>query len=218
MQQFSFLLLDLDDTLYPQDSGTWEAVSNRIHSYIETRLSLTGEEAESLRKRYMEQFGTTLSGLRDEFWVDAEDYLDYVHDVPIHELLKPDPVLHTMLETIKIPRVIFSNAYRPHVERVLDCLGVRDLIDQVIDIYALEFQHKPRVEAYNRALGLIGAKDPSSVVFVDDRLANLEPAARLGMTTVLVSPTPPENHHLHIERIYELTNVLPQLMNRTSHD
>jgi putative hydrolase of the HAD superfamily len=218
VQSYSHLLLDLDDTLYPSNSGVWEAVRDRIQTYIKTRLSVSKQEATLLRQRYLEQFGTTLTGLSEEFSIDIEDYLDYVHDVPLNQFLKPDPVLRTMLQSIRIPRVVFSNAYLPHVERVLDHLGVRDEINQVVDIYALDFQNKPKKEAYDLVINLIGADDPSSIVFVDDRLANLEPAARLDMTTVLVGSDREDTNHLHIHRISELTVLLPQLMNGTSED
>jgi putative hydrolase of the HAD superfamily len=218
VQSYSHLLLDLDDTLYPSDSGVWEAVRDRIQTYIETRLSVSEQEAKNLRQRYLEQFGTTLSGLSEEFSIDLGDYLDYVHDVPLNQLLNPDPVLRTMLRSIRIPRVVFTNAYLPYAERVLDRLGVREEIDQVIDIYALKFQNKPKKEAYTLAIDLIGADDPSSIVFVDDRLANLEPAANLNMTTVLVGPEKEHSNHLHIHRISELTTLLPQLMNGRSEN
>jgi putative hydrolase of the HAD superfamily len=218
VQSYSHLLVDLDDTLYPSNSGVWEAVLDRIQTYIETRLSVSEQEAGLLRQRYLDQFGTTLSGLSEEFSVDIGDYLDYVHDVPLDQFLNPDPSLRSMLQTIRIPRVIFTNAYLPHAERVLDCLGIRDEIDQIIDIYALEFQNKPKKEAYHLAIDLIGADDPSCIVFVDDRLANLEPAASLEMTTVLVGSEPGNDNHLHIHRINELTRLLPQLMNGASED
>jgi putative hydrolase of the HAD superfamily len=218
VQSYSHLLVDLDDTLYPSNSGVWEAVRDRIQTFIETRLSVSEQEATLLRQRYLEQFGTTLTGLSEEFSIDIEDYLDFVHDVPLNQFLKPDPILRTMLQSIEIPRVVFSNAYLPHVERVLDHLEVRDEIDQVVDIYALDFQNKPKKEAYDLVIDLIGADDPSRIVFVDDRLANLEPAARLDMTTVLVGPYQKDTNHLHIHRISELTVLLPQLMDGTSED
>jgi putative hydrolase of the HAD superfamily len=216
VRRYSHLLLDLDDTLYPNTSGVWDAVRDRIQKFIEIRLSLSKTEANNLRQRYLEQFGTTLTGLREEFSVDFKDYLDYVHDVPLNKLLSADPALGTMLQSINIPRILFTNSYLPHAERVLNCLGVRDEIDQVIDIYALNFHNKPKIEAYHRALDLISATDPSSIVFVDDRLANLEPAARLEMTTVLVGPEQRHNSHLHIDRISELTDLLPELTNKMS--
>jgi putative hydrolase of the HAD superfamily len=209
--RFSHLFLDLDDTLYPNTSGVWEAVLERIQTYIEQRLSLSIEEAKSLRLRYLEQFGTTLSGLREEFGVDVEDYLEYVHDVPLSNLIHPDPALKNMLHSIQIPRIVFTNAYLPYVERVLHVLGIREEIDQIIDIYALDFLNKPRAEAYQRALRLSSVPDPAGVVFVDDRLANLEPAAAFGMTTVLVGTKQSTNSHLTIRQITELTRILPEL-------
>lgn len=213
MSGFAHLLLDLDDTLYPNTSGVWDAVRARIHSYIEHRLGVSAKEARMLRQRYLERYGTTLTGLQHEFGVDTEDYLNFVHDVPLDKLIKTDPKLKIMLQSIQIPRIIFTNAYRPHADRVLECLGIQGEIDQVIDIYALDFHNKPNIEAYHRALGLISASDPSQVVFVDDRLANLEPAAAMKMTTVLVNPDKGSNAHLHVKQITELTRLLPDLLN-----
>jgi putative hydrolase of the HAD superfamily len=213
VKPYSHLLLDLDDTLYPNNSGVWEAVRNRIQAYIEQKLSIAPEDASVLRQRYLEQYGTTMTGLKNEFDIDIEDYLDYVHDIPIPSLLSPNPELRTMLKSIHIPRIIFTNAYRPHAERVLNCLGVQDEIDQIIDIYALEFHNKPKDEAYLRALALIAAKDPARVVFVDDRLSNLEPAAKLRIKTILVGPEQGADSHLHIEHITALTKILPGLSN-----
>jgi putative hydrolase of the HAD superfamily len=205
------LLLDLDDTLYPSTSGVWEAVRSRIHTYMEQQLAISPAEASALRERYLDQFGTTLSGLKVEFGVDIEDYLDYVHDVPLDQFIWPDPALGAMLKSIQVPRIIFTNAYRPHAERVMDRLAIRQEIDQVIDIYALQFHNKPKVEAYQLALELISAKDPGGVIFADDRLANLEPAAEMGITTVLVGSKQAHNSHLHVQQIAELTNILPEL-------
>ena len=213
MSHFSYLLLDLDDTLYPNTSGVWAAVRTRIQSFIEQRLAISPSEASTLRQRYLEQHGTTLTGLTLEFGVDVEDYLDYVHDVPLDTFLTEDPQLKAMLQSIQIPRIIFTNSYLPHADRVLHCLGIADEIDQVIDIYALEFHNKPKKEAYYRALELISATDPSQVVFVDDRLANLEPAAAMKMTTVLVNPDQGSHSHLHVNQITELTRLLPDLLN-----
>ena len=49
------------------------------------------------------------------------------------------------------------------------------------------------------------------IVFVDDRCANLDPAARLKMKTVLVGPEQDGHPHLHIGHLTELTAVIPEL-------
>jgi putative hydrolase of the HAD superfamily len=48
---------------------------------------------------------------------------------------------------------------------------------------------KPDPHCYRAALGELGA-DPADVVFVDDRPANIEAAAALGMTGIVFSGTP----------------------------
>ncbi len=216
MSTYTHLLLDLDDTLYPHTSGVWLAVSQRIQMYIQQRLKINQDQAVELRSRYLTQFGTTLSGLKHEYGVDTQEYLDFVHDIPVEIMLHPDPNLIDMLQSIKLPRIIFTNAYRPYVDRVLASLDISEEIDQVIDIYALEFQNKPRPEAYDRALKLISADDPARIVFVDDRRANLDPAAKLKIKTVLVGPDQDGHPHLHIGHITDLTEVIPELCQSAS--
>ena len=43
MPRYTHLLLDLDDTLYPDTSGVWEAVRDRIQHFIDM-VDLTGFE------------------------------------------------------------------------------------------------------------------------------------------------------------------------------
>jgi putative hydrolase of the HAD superfamily len=159
-----------------------------------------------------------LTGLSSEFDIDVEDYLDYVHDVPVDELLSPDHTLRDMLQKIEIPSIIFSNAYRPHVERVLRQLDIINEIDEIIDIYALDFVNKPKPGAYQRMIHLLSVEDTSSLVFVDDRQANLDPAAELNMTTVLVGQQPSSNSHFHIQEITDLTTLLPELLSGRKDD
>jgi len=47
---------------------------------------------------------------------------------------------------------------------------------------------KPDQAIFSALIGQLGA-DPSSAIFVDDRLQNLDPAAALGFETVLFNPT-----------------------------
>ena len=150
--EYTTLFLDLDDTLYPHTSGLWEAVGGRIQSYIEMKLNLCTEDASLLRAQYLAQFGTTLNGLMRNHQIDPMEYLDYVHDVPVENLIPPDPELQTMLASISIPRIIFTNAYLDYAMRVLKQLGISDLIDEIIDILALDFSNKPDPKAYKRAL------------------------------------------------------------------
>jgi putative hydrolase of the HAD superfamily len=210
------VFLDLDDTLYPPSSGVWQAIGERIQAFMMDRLQLTYDEATQLRRRYFEQYGTTLNGLWHHHAVDPEDYLAYVHAVPLEEMIRPDPDLSSMLRELPQKRVIFTNANRQHAERVLACLGVSAQIDVIIDLFALGMTNKPEMAAYGRALELAGETDPHACVLADDLPRNLVPARALGMTTVLVGPEQQDGAaDVRIERITDLTRVLPGLV---AHD
>jgi len=211
---FRVVFLDLDDTLYPPSSGVWQAIGERIQIFMMDRLGVTYDEATSLRRRYFEQYGTTLNGLWFNHGVDPQAYLAYVHAVPLEEMLHPDPALSAMLEQLPQKRVVFTNANREHADRVLACLGVADKVDTIIDLYALNMTNKPAPEAYERALGLIGEDDPHACVLADDLPRNLLPAKAMGMTTVLVGSAEPDGAADYaVERITDLTRALPGLTN-----
>ena len=212
MTNYRTLLLDLDDTLYPSTCGLWQAIGERILTFMTERLGIPADRADALRAEYLHSYGTTLNGLRIHFKVDPYEYLNFVHKVAIDDYLQPDPILRAMLANLPQKRVIFTNSSHYHTKRVIHQLGIENEIDQVIDIFALNLINKPEPEAYQKALSLAGERNPSSCLLVDDRLINLIPAKSLGMTTVLVSDG--QRHpqiDFYINRISELTSVVPNL-------
>jgi putative hydrolase of the HAD superfamily len=215
MQAYSVLFFDLDDTLYPSSNGLWEAIGQRINTFMTDRLSIPAREVIALRDNYLQSFGTTLNGLIENHHVDPQEYLDYVHDIPIESFLDPDPKLRAMLLELHQKKVIFTNASGDHARRVLRRLRVDELFDQVIDIIALEFSNKPKPAAYRKALGFASAADPHTCILVEDRIDNLLPAGALGMTTVLVGDRSSGNQaDFQIQRITDLTRVVPGLTDK----
>jgi putative hydrolase of the HAD superfamily len=213
MSEYSTLFLDLDETLYPGSNGLWTKIGDRIQAFMVHRIGIPADEASQIRSAYLEEYGTTLNGLLANYDVDPLEYLEYVHDVDLQQYLGPDPVLREMLASIHTRRVIFTNGHANHAQRVLDRLGVPDLIDTIIDIVSLDYCNKPRQGAYERALHLAQNPDPAECVYADDRPVNLEPAHQLGMTTVLVN----EDLDLtgifdyRVKKITDLLVVLPEL-------
>jgi putative hydrolase of the HAD superfamily len=206
------LLLDLDDTLYPAGNGVWEAIGERINQFIVDRLGVSVEEASALRAGYFRDYGTSLNGLRLHHAVEPHDYLAFVHDVPLEAYLAPDPGLRIMLGRLRLRPFIFTNADRRHAGRVLRVLDVADLVGPVIDIEALEWVNKPEPEAYRRALQLSGEPDPAACLVVDDQARNLDPAAALGMRTVLVGGArPTDGRHAWIPTVHGLPDAVPEI-------
>ncbi|MGA9533270.1 MAG: pyrimidine 5'-nucleotidase [Anaerolineales bacterium] len=181
------LFIDLDDTLYPKDSGIWQAISDRINRYMVERIGLSQTQANSNRTRYLEAFGTSLTGLVREHHVSPQEYLQFVHDIPIDEYLSPAPAIRSMLDSLPQEKFVFTNASEAHAQRVLQVLDISECFEAVIGIEALGMVSKPAPGAYTKALQIAGGPAPDRCALVDDRLANLEPAAGLAMLTVWVS-------------------------------
>jgi putative hydrolase of the HAD superfamily len=182
-----FALFDLDDTLYGAETGLWPAIGHRIELFMVERLGLAAAEVRALRHQYFLEFGTTLNGLRQYNGVDPDDYLAFVHAVPLEQYLAPNPALDQMLARLPLTKAIFTNADAGHARRVIQRLDIARHFQSIVDIRTLGFVNKPDPRAYQLALGLLGA-DPRACVLVDDAVRNLVPAHALGMLTVLVGP------------------------------
>lgn len=206
---YSTLLLDLDGTVYPQNNGIWEEIAARMEQFMHEKLHLPASEIPQLRQSFYQQYGTTLSGLRHHYQINEEEYLEYVHDIPLQAYLRPDSKLRNMLISLPLRKWIFTNSDKAHSERVLNALNIRDLFEGILDITHFNYLNKPNDKVYQLALKAIGNPFPETCVFVDDSPKNLLPAKQLGMMTVLVGGKP-ENKYIdyHIQSIYDLPAIL----------
>jgi putative hydrolase of the HAD superfamily len=183
---FRFVIFDLDETLYPRQTGLMQEIGVRINRYLTENLHLPQEQANELRKRYYIQHGTALRGLVVERPdVDPEDYLHFVHDVQLADYLQPDPALAEMLRSIPLTRVIFTNATVEHARNVLNILGIADQFADIIDVRRVKYVSKPNAEAYERLLNILQARGDECIL-IEDAARNLLPGKALGMTTILV--------------------------------
>lgn len=200
------LLIDLDDTLYPHESGAWNRVGERIDRFLVEEMGFLPDEVVNLRTRLFHKYGTTLRGLQIEFEVDMDYYLDYVHNIRLDDILSPDPQLDQLLLALPQRKVIFTNANAAHALRVIRQLAVQDHFDDIIDIYALYPHCKPQIDAFNKALTIIN-EAPHNCLMVDDNPKNLAAAHSLGIATVSVGAHP-HNGSPHIPDIKALAHLL----------
>ena len=175
-------LIDLDDTLYPAETGLFTHVSRRITARIARTLGLPEDEARVVQRRLWRTYGTSLRGLIVEHGVDPEPFLADVHDVPVEAILAPDPALRAVLAALPGTLHVFTNGPSEFAQRVLGRLGVDDLFGTVFDIRHHGFVPKPDEQPYRRALDALGVTG-QDVAMVDDSPQNLLPARRLGMWT-----------------------------------
>jgi putative hydrolase of the HAD superfamily len=214
---YTTLFFDLDDTLYPSSTGLWNAIRDRIVEYMHARIGIAWDEIPELRHRLLETYGSTLRGLQQFYPVDADDYLAFVHDVPLEQYLRPAPALRAMLTSIPQKRWVFTNADANHAQRVLAVLGLNDCFHGLIDLRALNFVCKPEMETYYRALSLAGESRADQAMLLDDSPRNLLPAKVIGFTTVLVGHETPDGlADFAIPSLINLRQDLPFLWERGS--
>jgi putative hydrolase of the HAD superfamily len=205
-------LFDLDNTLYPPETGLFGAVDARINEFLATHLGLGGPAADELRRRYHDEYGITLVGLMREHGTEPHRYLDFVHGVPVGDYLGPDAALHALISGLPGRRSIFTNGSRRHALAVLGALGIAGLFEEIFDIVALGFRPKPDPATYRTVLERLGA-EPSRTILLDDLERNLAPAHELGMRTVLVGPDEPgPESDFAIKTLQDLPSILPRLL------
>ncbi|HEX7394307.1 MAG TPA: pyrimidine 5'-nucleotidase [Anaerolineaceae bacterium] len=206
--RYSTLLIDLDDTLYPASCGLWAAIRNRIDLYLVNKFGFSYAEAGVLRTNLFLQYGTTLRGLQALHHVDEEEFLAFVHNVPLKTYIQADPSLRQALLSYPQRKVIFTNADSAHARRVLNVCGLDGLFDKIIDIHTFEPFCKPMPEAFRIAIELLG-EEAQRCVLVDDALPNLLTANTLGMHTIWISGSPaPSPINAAIPALSDLPQVL----------
>lgn len=212
----SYLVFDLDQTLYSRQSGLMQAIGQRITQYMIERMDMDPEVVPELRRRYYKQYGTTSRGLSALHGLDVEDYMDYVHDLPLKEYIGPDPELDAVLSGLPQQKVIFTNATAAHAHAVLRVMQLAHHFEGVYDVYFCDNEGKPALSAYQRLLGALEAV-AENCLLIEDSVANLKPAQSLGMTTVLVDPPPDvelEGVDYVIPRVAEIAGVVRELEGR----
>jgi len=183
------LYIDLDDTVYPASAGVWQAIRQRIDRYISERFEVPLEQAVVLRDDLFHKYGTTMRGLQVVYHLDEEDYLSYVHDVPLKDFIRPNPALGALLANLPYRKAILTNADTAHARRVLSLLEIENCFEQIIDIRAIAPFCKPMPDAFNIALKLMDESATNCAV-VEDSTTNLITAKKLGFYTVRVGGDP----------------------------
>ena len=189
--RFSTVFFDLDDTLYPSSTGLWLAIKERMNLYMSERMGIPKNDVPVLREKYFKMYGTTLRGLQARHNVDAQDYLAYVHDLPLEQYLTPDPHQREIIASLPTRNLIFTNADIHHARRVLSVLNLDDLFETIIDVNEVAPYCKPMPESFAIAQDLADEPDPRKCVMIDDLSHTTRAALEVGMASILYGTEEP---------------------------
>jgi putative hydrolase of the HAD superfamily len=180
-------IFDLDDTLHNASAHIFPVMNRAMTQYIQDSLNLDESSAFALRQHYWHIYGATLKGLMRHHNVDASHFLKQTHafiDLP-NMVLEVKRLRH-LLQSLKGRKCVFTNAPREYALRVLKLLNIADCFELIFSVESTKFHAKPSVRGFKMLLKILNTK-PSNCVMLEDNLAALKTAKRLGMRTIWIS-------------------------------
>lgn len=226
-RQIETVLVDLDDCAYrvPEIPNL---VRQKIEEYMRDVLRIPEETIPELCLDCYKSFGTTMAGLVSKgYKIDVDPWHAYVHHtLPYASLLGPDPKLRRMLNSIKRPKYIFTNADRKHADICLRLMGIQDCFEGVIcyeSIMAaaeskgisregIPVLCKPSYKAIELALEQAGHAEAATTLYFDDSTRNVAAGHQAGMFSVLVGQTGADTpSDLQLASLTDLPAALPDL-------
>jgi putative hydrolase of the HAD superfamily len=208
--KFTTIFFDLDDTLYPTSTGLWHAIKERMNIYMRDRMGFDPAEIPHIREKYYLQYGTTLRGLQAHHEIDVEDFLAFVHDLPLDDYIQPRPELCELIASLGTRNLIFTNADAAHARRVLKALAVDECFENIVDVNAVAPYCKPMPESFQIAMRMAGESDPGRCVMIDDLPRTTQAAREAGLFSILFGHDEP-----HPDASATLTDwrYLPSILN-----
>jgi putative hydrolase of the HAD superfamily len=183
--RYTTVFFDLDDTLYPPGTGLWRTIKERMNIYMRERMGIPEDQIGTLREKYFMEYGTTLRGLQANHEINTDEFLAFVHDLPLGDYLAPNPILRDVIASLPTRNLIFTNADSAHADRVLTALDLRDLFDTIVDVNAVAPYCKPMPKSFEIAMQIAGETDPRNCVMIDDLPRTTRAAKDLGMFSLL---------------------------------
>jgi len=189
-------VFDLDNTLYPPEARLFDQIEARMVAYVMQTLGVAADEANRLRRVYLETHGTTLAGLMREHEIDPVGYLAEVHDIDLTHVA-PSAALREAIGRLPGRKIVYTNGSREHARRVTAAVGLEGAFDRLYGVEDAGYLPKPEAAAFGAIFALDGLDARRAAMFEDDP-RNLRVPHGLGMRTVLVGPAagkPPAHVH-----------------------
>ena len=162
-----------------------------MNVYMRERMGFDPLEIPKLREKYYLQYGTTLRGLQANHEIDVQDFLTFVHDIPLENYIQPNPSLCELITSLGTRNLIFTNADTAHALRVLTALQLSDCFENIVDVNAVAPYCKPMSESFHIAMHMAGENDPTRCVMIDDLPRTTRAARETGFFSILYGQETP---------------------------
>ncbi|MBA0845036.1 hypothetical protein Goarm_022256, partial [Gossypium armourianum] len=136
----------------------------------------------------------------------------YVHGRLPYEDLKPDPSLKSLLQTLPLRKIIFTNADKVHAVKALTKLGLEDCFEGIICFETLNPTHKNTVSGDEEDIEFLGSAATTTYVHTSpqifdmmDQFAHHNQGTTLPKTPIVCKP-----QESAIERALNIAKINPQ--------
>ncbi|GGJ32843.1 HAD family hydrolase [Deinococcus roseus] len=208
------VLFDRDETLGYSDHAVYQEAAQMVlqhHPELNTRQVLKAmQEQWAASDSAWPQLRTPAD--EEVFWQQYCQELASRMNVPletsqkIHQHYPYWAFLRSYQDTEQVLKILKQNGYTtavlsntlPSMEPTLVALGIEDLIDQAFASCSLGV-HKPELAVFTQVAELLG-QTPEQILFVDDKLENVEAARQAGMAALWIDRAnrdPQAIHDLH---------------------
>ena len=189
-------------------------MNQSMTDYLRDMLGLEAEAATALRQRYWRRYGATLLGLMRHHGTDPRHFLWHTHQFPeLKRMLVREPLLRsTAAEAARAQGSFLQRPGALPARRAESPWHRRPLRCSLLDREHAAIGPSPIVGGFLRFVRA-NRLHPRRCIMVEDTLANLRTAKKLGMKTVWVSRDRrvPRYVDLRIENLSELRRHLTQL-------
>ncbi|HQU87125.1 pyrimidine 5'-nucleotidase [Denitromonas sp.] len=205
-------LFDLDDTLHHASAHIFPHINRSMTDYIMQHLAVDEGHANALRTDYWVRYGATLLGLMRHHGTDPAHFLRETHRFErLRNMVVFDRALRHSLKRLPGRKIVFSNGPSAYAHAVLDIMGLHRSIDSVFAIEQMRLHPKPGSRAFRRLM-VERKLQASRCILVEDSLANLRAAKRLGMRTVWISRA--NGCPAYVDAKFSSVLALPRAMSR----
>jgi putative hydrolase of the HAD superfamily len=180
-------VFDLDNTLHNASPHIFPHINRAMTTYMQTHLGLDEAGAGALRQDYWQRYGATLTGLIRNHATDPRHFLRATHDfTALDRMVVREPGLRATLSRLPGRKLVFSNAPAHYASAVLGVLGIADLFDDLVSIEHTGYRPKPDRYGFLKLFRRNRVR-ADACIMVEDTLANLRTAKKLGMSTIWVA-------------------------------
>ena len=189
-------LFDLDNTLHNASHAIFPAIAQNMNVFMAHLLGdgntpADTETVNAIRQQYWRRYGATLLGLVKHYGVRADDFLHQAHQFDdLSSMIRAERGLARLLKRLPGQKILLTNAPRQYSKLVMRHLGLHRHFAQHIPIEEMHVHGHLHPKPSSRFLRKLMAKQglqARQCILVEDSLANLRAAKKLGIRTVLVT-------------------------------